>query len=97
MLDEVSIDAINYKSDFEVDDGGWKAEGFVRVDNVLPQSYGLSVIIKGDNTTVTRIPLNEDQTASIPFSLKNGEEAVVIVTGTTRFTTYPAPYQIEIK
>ena len=98
MLDDVSIDAINYKSDFEADDdGGWKPEGFVRVDNVLPQTYGLSLIIKGDNTTVTRIPLSEDQTASIPFTLKNGEEAVIIVTGTTRFTTYPASYQMEIK
>ena len=97
LLDDVSIDAINYQTDFETDDGGWQAEGFARVDNVLPQTYGLSLIIKGDNTTVTRIPLNPDQTASIPFSLKNGEEAAFIVTGTTRFTTYPAGYTIEIK
>jgi hypothetical protein len=46
---------------------------------------------------VTRIPLNADQTASIPFSLKEGEEAILIVTGTTRFTTHGAAYQIEIK
>jgi immune inhibitor A len=97
LLDDISVDAVNYKTDFETDDGGWQAAGFVRVDNVLPQTYGLSLIVKGNNTTVTRIPLNPDQTASIPLSLKNGEEAALIVTGTTRFTTYPASYTIEIK
>ena len=97
FLDDISIDAISYESDFESDNGGWEAKGFVRVENALPQTYGLSLIIKGSNTTVTRVPLNADQTASIPFSLKDGEEAVLIVTGTTRFTTHPAAYQIEIK
>jgi hypothetical protein len=97
LLDDVSVDAINYTSDFETDDGGWQADGFARVENVLPQTYGLSLIVKGANTTVTRIPLNADQTASIPFSLKEGEEAILIVTGTTRFTTHGAAYQIEIK
>lgn len=97
LLDDVRVDAIDYESDFEADDGGWQAEGFARVENVLPQTYRLSLIIKGDTTTVTHIPLNADQTVDIPFSLQSGEEAILIVTGTTRFTTHPAAYQIEIK
>jgi hypothetical protein len=97
LLDDIAVDAINYQSDFEADDGGWLANGFVRVENILPQTYRLSLIIKGDTTTVTSIELNEDQTADIPLSLKSGEEAVLIVTGTTRFTTIPAAYQIEVK
>ena len=97
LLDDVRVDTINYASDFETDDGGWQASGFARLDNVLPQTYGLSLIIKGGDTSVTHIPLSPDQTASIPFSLKDGEEAVLIVTGTTRFTTHGAAYQIDIK
>jgi len=97
LLDDVQVDALNYQSDFEADDGGWTANGFVRVENVLAQTYRLSLIIKGDTTTVTPIELNADQTADIPLSLKSGEEAVLIVTGTTRFTTIPAAYQIEVK
>jgi hypothetical protein len=97
LLDNVKIDAINYQSDFEADDGGWVPNGFVRVENVLPQTYRLSLIVKGDTTTVTQILLNPDQTAEIPLSLNNGEEATLIVTGTTRFTRQPAAYQIEIK
>ncbi len=97
LLDDVQIDAINYKSDFEADNGGWEAHGFVRVENVLPQTYRLNLIIKGATTTVTPITLGADQTAEIPLSLKDGEEAVLIVAGTTRFTRQPAAYQIEIK
>ena len=97
LLDDVHVDAINYASDFEADDGGWEAAGFARVENVLPQTYRLSLIIKGDTTTVTHIPLNAAQMADIPLSLTSGEEAILIVTGTTRFTRIPAAYQIEIK
>jgi len=97
LLDDVQIDAINYTSDFETDEDGWEAAGFVRVENVLPQTYRLALITKGDTTTVTQIPVNPDQTVDIPLSLKSGEEAVLIVAGTTRFTRLPAAYQIEIK
>ncbi|MEO7838642.1 MAG: hypothetical protein ABIU06_04755 [Anaerolineales bacterium] len=97
LLDDVQVDAINYQSDFEADEGGWIPSGFVRVENVLPQTYRLSLILKGDSTTVTNIPLNADQTVDIPLSLKSGEEAILIVAGTTRFTRLPAAYQIEIK
>ncbi len=97
LLDDVQIDAINYQEDFEAGDGGWEAAGFVRVENTLPQTYRLTLITKGDTTTVTHIPLNPDQTAEIPLSLNSGEEAVLVVTGTTRFTRLPAAYQIEIE
>jgi len=97
LLDNVRVDAAGYTSDFEADDGGWIAEGFARVENVLPQTFRLSLIIKGDTTTVTHITVNADQTAEFPFSLKPGEEAILIVTGTTRYTRVPAAYQIEIE
>ena len=93
----MQIDAINYQEDFEAGDGGWEAAGFVRVENILPQTYRLALITKGDTTTVTQIPLNADQTAEIPLSLNSGDEAVLVVTGTTRFTRLPAAYQIEIE
>jgi immune inhibitor A len=97
LLDDVRVDAINYQSDFEADEGGWEAQGFARVDNVLPQTYRLSLILKGETTTVTNIELDLDQTVEIPLSLEPGEEAILIVTGTTRFTTIPAAYQIEVR
>jgi hypothetical protein len=96
LLDDVKVDAAGYSSDFEADNGGWEAKGFVRVENVLPQTFGLALILTSDSS-VTMIPLNPDQTAEIPFSLKPGEKAYLVISGTTRFTRELASYQIEIK
>jgi hypothetical protein len=96
MVDDISVEATGYQSDFEADDGGWAAEGFVRVQNVLPQTFRLSLILAGDSD-VTLIPLNDDQTAEIPISLSGNETAYLVVSGTTRFTREEAVYQIEIR
>jgi hypothetical protein len=97
LLDDLSIDAINYQSDFETDEGGWKGDGFARIENALPQTFRLALITFGDKTTVQTVPVNPDQTAEVALSLKPGEHAVLVVTGTTRFTRIPAAYTIEIK
>ncbi len=98
VLDDVSIPAINYSSDFETDDGGWVAKGFARVENVLPQTFRLSLILKtAAGTTVRYVPVNADETAEIPLSLNPGDSAVLIVTGTQRFTRLPAAYTIQVK
>lgn len=96
LLDDVKVEAAGYSSDFEADDGGWEAKGFVRVQNVLPQTFGLALILTSDSS-VTMIPLNPDQTADISISLQPGEKAYLVVSGTTRFTRELASYQIEIK
>jgi len=96
LLDDVSIDALNYKSDFEADDGGWVANGFVRIQNVLPQTFRLALILSHDSS-VQMIPVNPDQTAEIPVSLGASDSAYLVVTGTTRFTRESAAYQIEIR
>lgn len=96
LLDDVEVQAAGYRSDFEADEGGWQADGFARVQNVLPQTFGLALILTSDSS-VTMIPLNEDQTAEIPLSLNAGEKAYLVVSGTTRFTREAAGYQIEIR
>ena len=96
LLDDVKVEAAGYSSDFEADDGGWEAKGFVRVQNVLPQTFGLSLILTSDSS-VTMIPLNPDQTVEISISLQSGQKAYLVVSGTTRFTRELASYQIEIK
>jgi hypothetical protein len=96
LLDDVSVEAADYRSDFEADDGGWTAEGFVRVQNALPQTFRLALILT-NGSRVEMIPLNADQTAEIPFSLKAGDKAYLVVSGTTRFTRELATYQIEIR
>ena len=98
LLDDLSVAAVDYSTDFETDDGGWTPNGFARIENVLPQTFRLarsSSARKG--TTVESIAVNADQTASVPISLASGERAVLVVTGTQRFTRLPAGYSIEVK
>ena len=98
LIDDVSVDAVNYFSDFESDDGGWVADGFVRVQNSLPQTFRLALIKEGSDTTVEMIDVNEDQTAEIPLSIGSDvDNVILVVSGTTRFTREVGSYTVEIK
>ena len=97
LLDDVSIPAIGYATDFETDNGGWQAAGWVRIENKLPQTYRVTLIRMGAETTVIPVELSAEQNFSLPLNIAAGEEVVLVVSGTTRFTRMPAFYYIEIK
>jgi immune inhibitor A len=93
LVDDISIPAINYTTDFEKDDGGWEANGFVRVENRLPQDFAVSLVSKGQKTIVERLALPSDQTISVPITIGNDvSEVTLVVSGVTRFTRQPANY-----
>ncbi|MEI6290158.1 MAG: hypothetical protein WCP19_06965 [Chloroflexota bacterium] len=94
LLDDVSVAAVNYSTDFETDDGGWQSQGFVRVENVLPQTFRLAVINQNGTTTVQNITVGADQTADINIDLS---DAVLVVCGTTPFTREEANYTVSTK
>ncbi|MBE0409624.1 MAG: immune inhibitor A [Anaerolineales bacterium] len=97
LLDNIAISEVGYFSDFEMDDGGWAANGWVRIRNLLPQFYRLALITKGDFVSVEYVELASDNTALIPLNL-DGEtdETILIVTGTTRYTRQQAPYRFSV-
>ncbi len=97
LLDDVAVPQTGYFSDFEADDGGWIGEGFVRIQNKLPQTYRISLITYGDTINVQNIPLNSINGVEFPLVMDSDvSEAVLVVSGTTRYTRQPANYQIEI-
>ena len=97
LIDNISIPEIGYFSDFESGSDSWESAGWVRIKNELPQHYGLALITFGDETIVTNISLQPDTTAEIPISLnQDTDEAVLVVTGLTRYTRQKAAYRIEI-
>jgi hypothetical protein len=98
LLDDIAIPEIGYYSDFENDTGGWQTDGWVRIQNIIPQTYGVALIQDGDQTTVQQIDLAPDQTAQIAFSIEDDvNEVVLVVTGMTRFTRQKAAYRFEIQ
>jgi hypothetical protein len=97
LLDDLTIDAADYMEGFEEDDGGWDAEGFVRLDNQIPQTYRLMLIARDGDSRVQEIPLDSAQRARVPISIGGGvDEYMLIVIGTARHTWRPAPYRISI-
>lgn len=99
LLDDISIPAIGYETDFENDLGGWESAGFARIQNTLPQTFRLSLIRKGNKTTVETIELQPDQTAEIELTLGGGEisEVILTISGTTRFTREDGAYNLIIR
>ncbi len=96
LLDDIAIPQLNYQSDFENDLGGWQAAGFVRIQNRLPQTYRVSLIQGiGGQRSVQYITVKPDQTFSLPLNLS--ADAVLVVSGTTRFTRLPAAYTFSIQ
>ncbi len=98
VLDDISIPQIQYFSDFEQNDGGWQAEGFVRIQNQLPQTFIVSLIQMGDEPSVVQISLDTQNRASIPLLIdRRGDEIILVVSGSSRFTRLKAEYLISIQ
>ena len=97
LLDDIAVPEIGYFNDFESDSAEWDAAGFVRIQNVLPQTYQLALISTGNETKVEYIELTEENTAEIPISVGGDVDDVIVeVTGTTRYTRQTAPYRFDI-
>lgn len=98
LLDDVAIPAIGYQESFENGAEGWAAEGFVRIENSLPQTFRLAIISEGRTPGVEYITLTADQSAEIPIRIGGDVRSVVlVVSGTTRFTRQAAGYRIDIR
>lgn len=96
-IDDIRVDAIGYFTDFETNEDGWQGDGFVRIQNILPQSYRVSMITFGNEVTVTPVVLDESNQASIDVAIGGEVESIVLViSGTTPFTRQAADYQIDI-
>lgn len=98
LLDDVRIPEIGYSTDFEEGDGGWTGDGFVRIQNRLPQTFALSLIEDGRTVSVERLVLDDQQRVTVELDLSGARNgAVLVVSGTTRFTLMPASYRFKIE
>ena len=97
LLDDLAIPEIGYFSDLEEDDGGWETAGFVRVSNLLPQTFRLALVIREKGQTrVEYLSMPEDNVLEIPFEIGGDvREVTLVVLGTTRYTRQLASYQID--
>lgn len=100
-IDDISIPELGYTDDAE-HDNGWQGDGFVRVDNMLPQSYYLAVVrFSAGGVDVQAIPIAANNIASFDVSgIGPGgayNRAVLIVAGTTTHNIQRAPYDLSVR
>jgi hypothetical protein len=97
LLDDVRVPEIGYFTDFEQDDGGWQADGFMRLQNSLPQEFIVSIIYMGNKTRVEHVHLDANNAAAIPLEIgKQVDEVILVVSGASRHTRQKAGYQVTI-
>lgn len=96
LIDDIEIPVIDYFSDFESDNGGWTAHGWVRIQNLLPQTYKVILLeYKSGDVFINEINLSDAQDAEIRINGKTNNKTILIVAGTTRFTRQPAYYRFQ--
>ncbi|MCZ6530391.1 MAG: immune inhibitor A [Chloroflexi bacterium] len=93
LIDDISIVETQYYSDFEDGNGGWNGDGFIRVNNAIPQSFRAAVVRLGGALSVEHLTLDASNHASV--ALDAGEEVVLVVMGATRHTRQPAGYMLS--
>ncbi len=93
-IDDVEVPEINYHTDFEKDDGGWQSAGWIRTNNFVPQKYVVQLVSFGKDgkPDVSRLPVNDDNTAHWDIPLSQLEKAIVVVSPMASKTTEVARY-----
>jgi len=99
VVDDIRIPEIGYNEDFERDDGGWLSEGWLRMDNRLPQDFLVQVVQPGAaNGPVTRL-LGPGDASQGEWTITVGGragDAAILVAGLTPVTTEPARYDLAL-
>ena len=96
LVDDIAIQEIGYFTDFEPDEGGWVADGFVKVSKSLPQTFRVSLIKYGKEITVEKYSFKPGDVFQVPVDGSSYDETVIVISGTTRFTRTPAGYKFRV-
>ncbi|MBC8100731.1 MAG: immune inhibitor A [Armatimonadetes bacterium] len=98
VVDNIAIPELGYSSDFDADDGGWQAEGWVRMDNVLPQQVWVQVSQLGDNGdfSLTRWRYPQDAQAMQTALLPDLDTALLSISPFAPQTTVGIDYTLTV-
>lgn len=97
-LDDVRIPEIGYATDFENEDDGWIAEGWVRTDNRLPQRTWVQAVQYTDAAvTINRwlVEAGERLIETLPLD-PAVKQVVLVVSPFAPVTTVATAYQLHV-
>ncbi|MEI7769915.1 MAG: hypothetical protein WCI67_08005 [Chloroflexales bacterium] len=97
LIDNIAIPELGFSDDVEGGDDNWQAEGFVRVDGNLTQSWDLRLVITATDKSVRVEPLAVGADGRATARLAAGERGVLMVMATTLHTSEAASYSVVAK
>jgi len=98
-LDNVKIPAINYYADFESNNGGWLPSGFALIENVVPQTFLVTMINTNDpDNPVSHYSVKAGESLKLDVKMEASTgDTVLIISGSNRYTRQTAQYSIYVK
>ena len=97
LLDDLKLDAVDFFDNFEETDQGWLSEGFVRIENSIPQFMGVIIIDSDTEKRINKYVLFDRNEFSYSVKHNNTKDAVIVaISGFSRYTQIPAQYKISI-
>lgn len=90
----VEIPELGWRDDAESTEG-WQAEGFVQVENAVPQRFLVTAVLHGPETRVLPLEVGADGRAEAHLNAPHG--ATLIVSSAARHTRQAAPYQLRVQ
>ena len=98
-IDDIELEGIGFFDNAETE-SHWNAEGFVRTEMIIPQIFGVRIVITEANGAVNvhDINLDEKNNGLIRFDAYSEaiQDATVIVSSLTRYTSQPATYILSL-
>ena len=98
-IDDIELEGIGFFDDAETE-SLWTAEGFVRTEIIIPQIFGVRMLITEENGAVSVHDINLDEENNgffrIDASSADIRSATVIVSSLTRYTSQPATYKLSL-
>ncbi|NLX10140.1 MAG: hypothetical protein GXY36_10830 [Chloroflexi bacterium] len=99
IVDDISIPEIGWSDDVEGGVGDWTSEGWLRMDNVLPQTFLVQLVQPGSVMAPVMRLLGPDDAPQGEWEITVGGEngdAVIVVSGLAPVTTEPAAYSYTL-
>ena len=95
VIDDIAVPELGFADDAETD-GDWLANGFIRIDNMLSQTFELRLIEFGRDGGVSVSEPENDMFGIDGFG-ERLDYAVLVVAPTTHMTYQPAAYTLRVE
>lgn len=98
-LDDIGIAELEFLDDVEGVASIWQAEGFLRIPDVVPQSWTMAVVEQRGpcDTVVRRVALDALNTGGTTIHVPEGGAVTVVIGAMAPFTANPAQYKLAVQ